>query len=338
MIPILKIVLTILQFWGVSALSFVCWLLSPLKWSQRSILSSKINKLTYEAVESLNCNAKSSIVYLPDTDIKLHVVEAGHQSEKLVVLLHGFPENWHSWKNVIPVLAKKGYFVVAVDMRGYNLSDKVKGVSNYNLKSLTGDVLALIKYYGKKTAYAVVGHDWGGVVAWHFAIHHSDSLDKLVVLNSPHPSAFLSAFMKSWDQRLASWYMIFFQIPVLPESLFSFFGDRIIRAMYQDKILKGDLEYSYSALLQPGALHATINYYRAMLRGAFRRKGSGVSKSTVNTPTLVIWGLGDVALTRDVSDPSRWVPNLRTNYLPNAGHFVLNDAPDEVNNSLLAFL
>jgi len=284
-------------------------------------------------VEKINCNAKSSIVYLPDTDIKLHVVEAGPSDGRLVILLHGFPENWHCWKHVIPVLAKNGFLVVAPDMRGYNLSEKVPGVNNYTTKILASDVLGLIKHYGREKAYAVVGHDWGGGVAWYFAMHHPESLEKLVILNAPHPSVFFSAFKKSWNQRLASWYMLFFQIPILPESLFLFYGDRILRDMFKGQISKADLEYSYSAMLQPDAIQTMVNYYRAMLRGK-RETGN---KSTINTPTLVIWGEDDVALTREVSDPSRWVPNLQLDYI-SAGHFVLNDAPEEANRRLLAFL
>src|SRR3954449_2631161 len=148
--------------------------------------------------------------------VRLHYVEAG--AGPLVVLLHGFPEFWYSWRHQIPALAAAGFRVVAPDMRGYNRSDKPRGVRAYSGDALTGDVAKLIRACGAERA-VVVGHDWGAAVAWQFAMAYPALLERLVIMNAPHPARFLRA-LRTWRQARKSWYMFFFQLPWLPESRF----------------------------------------------------------------------------------------------------------------------
>src|SRR5262249_22187334 len=141
--------------------------------------------------------------------LAFHYVEAG--TGPLVVLLHGFPEFWYAWRHQIPALAGAGYYVVAPDLRGYNESDKPLGVRNYRIELLVQDVVALIEHTGVRRA-VVVGHDWGGVIAWQLAMDHPERVDRLVILNAPHPAAFLRELRRP-TQLLRSAYMLFFQLP-----------------------------------------------------------------------------------------------------------------------------
>jgi pimeloyl-ACP methyl ester carboxylesterase len=271
--------------------------------------------------------------------VGLHYVEAG--AGPLVLLLHGFPDFWYTWRRQIPVLAEAGFRVVAPDLRGYNESDKPPGVASYRLKLLSADVAALIRHLGCARAF-VVGHDWGGAVAWHTALTHSDVVERLVVLNAPHPAAFFRE-LRTPRQLLKSWYMFFFQLPALPEALcrrnnFAW----LERALRRDPVRPGafsddDLCRYKLALSRPGALTAAINYYRALFRYTPRRLLGRMPPITV--PTLLIWGEQDrylgLALTEGLD---RWVPGLRVERIADASHWVQADAPERVNQLLLDFL
>ncbi|MGI8748579.1 MAG: alpha/beta fold hydrolase, partial [Deinococcus sp.] len=150
--------------------------------------------------------------------VTLHLVEAGPADGPPVVLLHGFPEFWYGWRRQIGALAEAGYRVMVPDMRGYNLSDKPCGVAAYGMEALTGDLLALLDARGYERA-SVVGHDWGAAVAWSFALRHPERVARLVILNVPHPAVFARTLRRSRAQRARSWYMFFFQLPLLPELL-----------------------------------------------------------------------------------------------------------------------
>lgn len=277
--------------------------------------------------------------YVTVNGVRLHYVEAG--AGPLVLLLHGFPEFWYSWRNQIPALAAARFRVLAPDLRGYNESDKPAGVANYDIDVLVGDVVGLIRHAGAQRAH-VVGHDWGGGIAWHLAATHPEALDRLVILNAPHPAAF---FRELWTphQLLKSWYMLFFQLPWLPEWLlrrrnFAF----IERMMTHDPVRPGtfspeEIDAYKQALAQPGALTATINYYRAAVRRNPRTLSGKLNP--IDMPTLLIWGERDRYLGLRLTEGlDRWVPNLRVERLPNASHWVQNDAPERVNDLLVDFL
>ncbi len=273
--------------------------------------------------------------------IRLHFVEGVDRSlgkdPPLVVLLHGFPEFWHSWRHQIPALVAAGFHVVAPDMRGYNLSEKPRGTAAYTMDRLTDDVAGLILHMGHERAH-VVGHDWGGAAAWNVPRHHPSRVGRLAILNSPHPRAFLRE-LRTLSQLRRSWYMFFFQLPLLPEWCLRF-GDFAVleRMLRRDPARPGcfsddEIRLYKEALARPGALTATLDYYRA-LRHKTRRV-----RSRIETPTLLIWGERDrylgPALTRDLE---RWVPNLTIKRIPTASHWVQMDAPEEVNEALLDFL
>ncbi|SRR6266545_2126794 len=272
--------------------------------------------------------------------VRLHYVEAG--SGPLVLLLHGFPEFWYGWRRQIPALVNAGFRVVAPDLRGYNLSDKPRGVDAYRMRPLVNDVAGLIRACGAKRAH-LVGHDWGAVVAWAFAMRRPELLDRLVVLNGPHPASFLRE-LRHLRQLRKSWYMFFFQLPWLPEALAR--KRRFAMLMYpfrRDPKRPGtfderDRERYAAAFDQPGALTSMINYYRAM----FRRKGSGRLRSIsrkIERPVLVVWGDGDRYLGRVLAQPDpRLVPNATVEYLSGVSHWVHHERPDEVNALMVDFL
>jgi pimeloyl-ACP methyl ester carboxylesterase len=272
-------------------------------------------------------------------DVQLHYVEAGEGS--LVLLLHGFPQFWYQWRHQIPALVEAGFRVVAPDMRGYNLSDKPHGVRAYRVELLARDVERLILACGEGTA-DVVGHDWGAIAAWIAAMRHPDRVGRLAILNVPHPARFLDGLLSPM-QLLRSSYMFFFQIPRLPEEVIRAGDFALLRsALGRDPIrpealTAEDIERYIEAIARPGALTATINYYRALLRYP---AGTRALLQRVEAPVLVIWGERDRFLSRRLAEPPRlWVPNLvRVKRLPDASHWVAEDRPLEVNTLLLDFL
>ena len=272
-------------------------------------------------------------------EVRLHYVEAGEGP--LVMLLHGFPEFWYSWRYQIPALAEAGFRVVAPDMRGYNLSNKPQGVKNYRIELLGQDVVRLIRACGEERA-AVVGHNWGAAVAWMVAMRYPEQVEKLAILNVPHPERFLNG-LRTLRQLGKSWYVFFFQIPWLPEVALRAGNFASLRAtfandpMWQGAFSSQDVERYVEAISQPGALSAAINYYRAL----FRQSPAGVRQqiSKIEMPVLVIWGEQDRYLGAELAEPDQsWVSNARVERLPDASHWVQLDRPQEVNALLLEFL
>ncbi len=272
-------------------------------------------------------------------DVRLHYVEAGEGP--LVVLLHGFPQFWYEWRHQIPALVEAGFRVVAPDMRGYNLSDKPLGVRAYRVELLARDVERLILACGERMA-SVVGHDWGAIVAWIAAMRYPGRVRNLAILNVPHPARFLEGFL-SPVQLLRSSYMFFFQIPRLPEAVIRAGDFALLRSVLRrDPVRPGaftaaDIERYAGAMSRPGALTATLNYYRSLLRNP---REMGTLLERIEAPVLVIWGERDRFLSRRLAEPPPlWVPNLlRVGRLPDASHWVAEDRPREVNTLLLDFL
>lgn len=282
--------------------------------------------------------------------LDFHCVTQGEGD--LVLLLHGFPEFWYSWRHQIPFLAKR-FKVVAPDLRGYGESDKPEGVSSYTMDKLVGDVRGLIDAFGAENAH-VVSHDWGGAIAWMFAATCPDLLDKLVVMNAPHPVAFVRELMGNPRQLMRSWYMFFFQMPRLPEAVLrandyamikrSFRGWAIDKSAFSDD----DLEELTRAAARPGALTGGINYYRAMMRGNMKmmiknRKAlsSPGGFPRIKRPTLLIWAEEDRALGKELTyglEPYFEGDLLRIRYVPNCSHWVQQEQPMVVNQYLDEFL
>lgn len=273
-------------------------------------------------------------VYL--NGLRLHFVEAGEGP--LILLLHGFPEYWYSWRHQIPALASQGYRVVALDMRGFNLSDKPVSCHSYSLEKLTQDIALLVDNLGG-CCRLIVGHDWGGAVAWDAAMRHPDKFERLVVMNAPHPATFLRS-LRTWRQVKRSLYMLAFQVPVIPELILRAKDCYILRSImrrdfvHRNRLSDADLQGYVKAWKRHGALRSGLNYYRAL--GTFR---SWFSMREIRVPTLLIWGERDRYLGPELATlPERWVPFSSVETLPEASHWVQQDEPDRVNELLRRFL
>lgn len=262
--------------------------------------------------------------------IRIRYVESGTGTP--VLFLHGFPDFSYSWRRQFPVLASFGFRCIAPDLRGYNETDKPPHIADYRLTELVADVAAFIN---KTTGgnVAVVAHDWGGIIAWRLAMHHKDLVRKLVIINAPHPATFNRELRRG--QVLRSWYAGAFQIPWLPELALSSFHFRLLtRAASRSQ---AEREVYEEALSQPGALTAALNYYRAAFRDMIRGRSTQVRRIT--TPTLVLWGEKDGALSRKLLEGlDQHVDNLEIIRFPDVGHWVHIDAADRVNEELLRFL
>jgi epoxide hydrolase 4 len=271
--------------------------------------------------------------------LRLHCVEAG--TGPLVVLLHGFPEFWYAWRHQIPALADAGYRVVAPDLRGYNTSDKPSRVRDYRPRVLVQDVADLIVALGAGSA-AVAGHDWGGGLAWLLAMQHPKRVERLVLLNAPHPVRFLKG-LRSPRQLRRSWYILAFQLPWLPERLVAARDFQVLRWILRHQPIRPgaftaqDIDRYVVAAAQPGALRAAINYYRAAFRANPLGQSHGLRR--VDIPTLIIWGDQDRSLGRELAEPDRaWVPDVRVERIAEASHWVQADDPERVNQLIVDFL
>jgi pimeloyl-ACP methyl ester carboxylesterase len=283
--------------------------------------------------------------YASVNSIRLHYAEAG-SGDSLVILLHGFPEFWYSWRKQLDALSGS-FHVIAPDLRGYNLSDKPPRVEDYKIDKVVEDVIGLIDYFGAKQA-AIVGHDWGAGVAWAMAQKHPERVSKLAVLQVPLQSAFRANL--TLKQFLRSWYMFFFQIPRLPEWLIKLRNFRAIEDTFTKKIFRKDtftaeeVELYKQAARQPGALTGALNYYRAnVFDRLFPRKRKGKlsqSNGRVRVPTLFIFGEQDFAIIpASVRGLDQYIhAYYREVRIPDSGHWVQNEAPAEVNAALLEFL
>jgi pimeloyl-ACP methyl ester carboxylesterase len=276
--------------------------------------------------------------------VRLHYAECG-SGEDLVILLHGFPEFWYSWRHQLPVLGKR-YHVVAPDMRGFNLSDKPPRAEDYRIELLVADVLGLLKHFGKSRA-AIVAHDWGAGVAWALAQRNPEAVSKLAALQVPLPAAWRENM--TFAQLRRSWYMFFFQLPRIPEWWASANNFARVAEMYRqtsvrpDAFSDRDIEVYKEALRQPGALTSSLNYYRANVFRSLLRRGvetPSAADGRIRVPTLFIYGEQDMAvIPSTVRDLGRFVDApYRELRIPNSGHWVQNEAVEEVNNALLDFL
>lgn len=270
--------------------------------------------------------------------VNLHVVTAGPEDGPPVILLHGFPEFWYGWRHQIAPLAQAGYRVVVPDQRGYNLSDKPSGLAAYNQDVLAQDVLGLMDHFDAPRA-TLVAHDWGGAVAWRTALQHPARVERLVVLNIPHPVAMARA-LRTPAQLRKSWYIGFFQLPWLPEAMLSRkdYAPLLVllkRSCRAGAITRDELALYHEAYSQPGALSAMLAWYRAVVR----QPPAPPRTRTVDAPTLLIWGKEDKALGWEMAQPSvDLCRDGRLEIIEDAGHFVAMDAPERVNKLILGFL
>jgi pimeloyl-ACP methyl ester carboxylesterase len=275
-------------------------------------------------------------VVSPD-GVRLHVVQAG--SGPPVILLHGFPEFSFSWRHQIGPLAAAGFSVLAPDLRGSHLSDKPHGVEAYRIERLVADVAAVVDSTGQPRAH-IVGHDWGGLIAWYFAATRPDLTLTLSILNAPHPDIYRHILWRS-PQWLKSFYVPFFMMPALIAGLLAAGNYFLLRQMFQrgaarrGAFSEDALTRYVSAAAMPGALSAGLNYYRANATMGW----TSTSLPRIAAPTLVIWGEDDPALDLALlSGLDGVVDDLQVVRLPGVGHWVQNEAPERVTALLLSHL
>lgn len=278
--------------------------------------------------------------------IQFHYVTEG--DGPLMLLLHGFPECWYSWRHQISEFSKT-YKVVAIDMRGYGQTDRPKGKENYTIDILVDDVKALVSALGYKTC-VLVGHDWGAIVAWYAAMdseHSSESstessaepyVEKLIIMNVPHPKCYMENLNLS--QVLKSGYIWMFQLPKLPEHYlrakdFKWITDQFANAVNPEAFSAYDLKIYKENAAQPGALTAMINYYRNLPAEMMKKDVTPI----IQIPTLMLWGENDpytsIKATRGTA---KYVKNLDLKFLPNCSHWTQQDCPKEVNQTMHDFL
>ena len=275
--------------------------------------------------------------FIDTGEVRLHMLEAGEGP--LVVLLHGFPEFSYAWRNQIPALVAAGYRVAAPDLRGYNLSDKPRGVRSYGLDHLVNDMDGILAACGSERA-TVIGHDWGAMIAWVFAMTRPEKVERVAALNGMHPVAFRTA-MGVLEHLRKTWYGLVFQIPVLPEILLRARNLKWLRRIYSGHMTPDGLpprEYMETwtrAMNSPGALTAMLNYYRgagtmmSILKDAVR---------PVEVPSMLIWGERDALKINTALPEDHWAPNLEVVRLANSGHWPHGDEPEAVNEALLRFM
>ena len=261
--------------------------------------------------------------------VRLHVVQAGPTDGPLLILLHGFPEFWYGWKQQIIPLAERGFRVWVPDQRGYNQSDKPAGVPAYRIDTLAADVVALIDAAGQQKA-VVVGHDWGAAVAWWVAATRPERVERLVVLNVPHPAVMKRFATRRLGQLLRSWYIGFFQLPWLPETVARLGNYAALVRTLQTSSRPGTFSASdldrYRAAWS-GSLMTMINWYRAALRYPPNRE----TAIRITVPTLLIWGVQDRFLSRSMARPSiDLCANGRVVFFETATHWVQHEKHDRV--------
>jgi pimeloyl-ACP methyl ester carboxylesterase len=273
--------------------------------------------------------------YIVSNGIRLHYVTQGEGP--LMLMLHGFPEFWYSWRRQIPEFAKD-YKVVALDLRGYNDSDKPQEQSAYVMSEFIKDVEGAIAGLGYNRC-VLVGHDWGGAIAWYFAYAHPEMVERLIVLNIPHPARFAEG-LRTPQQLLRSSYAFFFQLPALPELVIQWSDYQAVESAFKGMAInknaftQADIEAYKDAVAKRGALTAMLNYYRNAYKQFPKRDWN-----PLNVPTLMIWGEDDTALGKELTyGTEKYVSNFQIRYIPNCSHWVQQEKPELVNQYIREFL
>jgi epoxide hydrolase 4 len=274
--------------------------------------------------------------YVTTNGVKLHYVTQGEGP--LMLMLHGFPEFWYSWRHQIPEFAKD-FKVVAPDLRGYNDSEKPANKSAYVMAEFIQDIKGLIEALGYDRAI-LIGHDWGGMIAWQFAYTYPAMLDRLIVLNIPHPAKFAEG-LRTPQQLLKSSYIFFFQLPLLPEWLIQLNDYKALESAFagmavnKNTFSQADIDAYKNALAKRGALTSTLNYYRNVFQQGITTGEWGV----LDVPTLMIWGEDDLPLGKELTyGTEQYVRDFRIRYIPNCSHWVQQEYPELVNQYIREFL
>jgi pimeloyl-ACP methyl ester carboxylesterase len=268
-----------------------------------------------------------SLRIIESGDVGIHTMSLGPSDGPMVLLLHGFPARWSTWRAQMRALADAGYFVVAPDQRGYGASDKPKGVASYSVARLVDDVAAIVRGFERERAF-VAGHDFGGGVAWATAMLRPELVTRLCTINSIHPVGFERA-MRRWSQIKLSWYVLFFLFPRLPEWWLSRNDFRFVKRSLADDGLDADTVDDLIEGIRPeGALHASVEWYRASFKDGTKKL---VTPAKVDVPMMAIWGDRERHFVPELATPpEEWVTNARVEHVPEGGHWVHHEAPDRV--------
>ena len=317
----------------------------PVRWRARCQMSTSSSVEVRETESFGDVDAQHRILRLHAPRADVHYVVAGDDAAPAVLMLHGFPDNHATWRGQIPPLVEAGYRIICPDLRGYGRSGKPAGVDSYGPVPVTDDLAALLEHERVDTARAVVGHDWGAAVAYAFAARHHDKLEKLSILNGVHPSIFLEHVLSNPVQFLKSYYIGFFQLPMLPEAVVSAADFAILRLIFEvdpaSPLPKGEVDKLIEACGRPGAMQAALNYYRAA--GPMHNLWNDVGVCRV--PLQVQWGAKDRYLEEKIAIPNTdekefaplAVPSSLVRH-PNATHWVQWDEPEAVSDALIEFL
>ncbi|HEV2103586.1 MAG TPA: alpha/beta hydrolase [Candidatus Acidoferrum sp.] len=291
-------------------------------------------------------------LYVTVNGMRLHCVTGGEGP--LMLCLHGFPEFWYEWKEQLREFGK-GRLVVAPDLRGYNLSDKPAEMEAYRVQALLEDIRGLADHFRQGRKFVLVGHDWGGALAWGFAAAHPELLEKLVIINAPHPAIFQELLMNDPGQQQASQYMLMFRSPGAEAMLLAndcaILVENVLGGMLRSGIMtEADRAEYVKAWQQPGALTGGLNYYRANEVGpptpeemgmpaAANAFMAGAAQMKVRVPALVIWGEKDTALTiNNLEGLEKYVPELKICRVPEGSHWVVHEKSAEVNGYIREFI
>jgi pimeloyl-ACP methyl ester carboxylesterase len=282
--------------------------------------------------------------YAETNGVRLHYAAQG--KGELILFAHGFPEFWYAWKNQLDEFGRT-HRAVAPDLRGYNLSSKPPRVEDYAMPLLVEDVRGLAEHLGHKK-FTLVAHDWGGVVAWAFAILHPEMLDRLVIINAPHPGIFERELANNPEQRKASQYILLFRTAMAEPMLKALNYAALVASVLRDGLEQGyfteeDKKAYLEAWSQPGALTGGLNYYRAAPFGAFAGEKGGVGNALpsllVRVPTMVIWGEKDsYLLPGNLEGLDQYVPDLTVRRIPQGSHWVIHEQPVAINAAIREFL
>ncbi|MFX1311710.1 MAG: alpha/beta fold hydrolase [Promethearchaeota archaeon] len=282
-------------------------------------------------------------------NIKFHYVKAGSEEGKLIIFLHGFPQFWYMWRAQL-LNFSKDYLAVAPDMRGYNLSSKPKEIDQYHTFYMVEDLRNLVEDHFGRKKFILVGHDWGGVVAYPFVNKYPNLVEKLIIINAPHPNVFAKLLAKNKDQQRSSQYVLTFRSNRAEESLSANNYSNllnIIKTKNMDFTEEDEAMY-IDAWSQPGALTGGLNYYRAttITPPAHREKTNQpiseqqlTKKTLINVPTLVIWAEKDTALTiHNLEGLDEYIPDLTIKRIPEGSHWVINEQPERINTLIRNFI
>ncbi|WP_244895317.1 alpha/beta fold hydrolase [Evansella clarkii] len=282
---------------------------------------------------------KMKFQFTETNGITLHTAVAGPEDGPLVILLHGFPEFWYGWRNQIEPLAHAGFRVIAPDQRGYNLSDKPSGIENYTIDKLRDDIIGLIHASGREKA-SIIGHDWGGAVAWYLTATKPELVERLIAINIPHPEAMKKIMLRYPPQWLKSSYMAFFQLPQLPEAVlagnnYSPMKQALLKTSKREVFSDSDLKKYEEAWSQEGSITAMLNWYRAIRYGGL----SAFDGEKIDVPVKIIWGMGDQFLSMKSAKASlEYCENGELIFAGEATHWVNHEQPLLINKQIIEFL